>query len=672
MKPKIDLDKIAEMTYVEYEKMFRKEVIRAQKLGQTNCVVLSDFEFKDQTVGTLVILGHYTGRLTKFYKQIKRSRKDKKDFAVGTAVFEQLLNASSTLHIHLEDGKAKPKKLLKNGKKLFKKSGLAVDIFVGQATEEQDAMLSESEETLIEQEAQKASDKRSIKKLVNSYLKYLALVKDNAIPNLQQNKSIPRDLQLVRQLYILVEAVEAEIPQLSPKEKEEWLNKATAIVGKKEQMSNLYKRVKSALAATNNGMDLNVIVDPPYNIYYELVEEALGKIPPIVNNLEAIVQDKQTAPDAINTTVDLLSKELQDLISKSPQYEEKSRAEELTQAKNNLEYSYNNYLAWQEEQKRLALQLEEAKAIITKKEQLLRSFQVSFDRLISSKNSQELLPHEQGMLERQQALLQELLTISQQLPEQLQQDFAPQQDQWQQRLAALTTIKNTYTLATDLTNIQGRYGAMPTIDPNASPEQQAAQVEALEAWLEKIKATDNEVGDQVLSYYNDLSQAQRQPGGDCFAVAKTRVKKVWKEVTGTDLYDNLPPSPLPNITSSKFFNMVWNCNANKNIPDAYNGLGSAGAMAWAGKGDLVTEDEIWAGKLEAGAVIQVWAKESDFLLVKEGKSTESYGHSFIFLEYVYEDGAISAMKIADQGTGWDSENGIGQYAFEFWIGANLK
>ncbi|MGH1338855.1 MAG: hypothetical protein ACRBFS_22255 [Aureispira sp.] len=672
MKTKIDLDKIAEMTYVEYEKMFRKEVIRAQKIGQTNCVVLSDFEFIDQTVGTLVVLGHHTGALAKFYKQIKKSRKAKKDFAVGTAVFEKHPNASSTLHINLEEGKAKPKKLLKNGKKLFKKAGLVVDIFVGQSVEGQNNMLSVPEQQSIEEEAQKESEKRSMSKLLKEYVEQLALVKDNAIPNLQQHKTLPRDLQLVRQLYIIIEAIEAEVPTMTAKQQAKWGDKATAIINKQQQIANLYKQVKAALAATNNGIDLTVIIDPPYHTYYELVEQAMAPVDPLVHMLQAFVQETQKPTENTITHSQQVLATLKDLIAKSAPYKEQSRVKEITTAHHQLETAYNSYTAWKAEQERLRIYLEEAQEAVQKKEQLLTALRRPFDKFIIHKNSQELLPHEKNLLDRQITLLQELLKIAKNIPSKLEKHFVEQEKTWNERLTELNTFKTTYAIGKDVANVQKRYGKMPTINPNASPEKQAAQLKTLQEWLEKIEQADNEIGQQILEYYTSLPSNQQQPGGDCFAIAKGRVQKIWAKVSGGDLYDNLPPSTVQGLSSRKIFNMLWNCVPSKQLPPLYNGLGSAGAMAWAGKGDLVTEEEIWAGKLETGAVIQVWKQKSDFELISKGENIESYGHSFIFLNYVYEEGKIVRMRIADQGTGWDSEEGINRFIFGYWVAANLK
>ena len=72
MKTKIDLDALAEMTFAEYQKKFKKEIKRAQAFGKMNCVVLGEFEFACGHIGTIMVLGTYSGKLTKFYKQMKR------------------------------------------------------------------------------------------------------------------------------------------------------------------------------------------------------------------------------------------------------------------------------------------------------------------------------------------------------------------------------------------------------------------------------------------------------------------------------------------------------------------------------------------------------------------------------------------------------------------------
>jgi hypothetical protein len=103
------------------------------------------------------------------------------------------------------------------------------------------------------------------------------------------------------------------------------------------------------------------------------------------------------------------------------------------------------------------------------------------------------------------------------------------------------------------------------------------------------------------------------------------------------------------------------------VPDEYKGRGAAGAMAYAGLATLVDQQGLWRGDLEPGAISQVWKTEADFENAKNGKS--AFGHSFIFLNYIYSGSAITGMAIADQG--YQSEEPLGKNDWGVWIGANL-
>lgn len=180
------------------------------------------------------------------------------------------------------------------------------------------------------------------------------------------------------------------------------------------------------------------------------------------------------------------------------------------------------------------------------------------------------------------------------------------------------------------------------------------------------------VGEKIVVNFN--ADANKKPGGDCFAVAKDRVAEAWQQVKKEGLTDKLPASPVAGLSSKKVFTMLWNIHSWhknwKNLPVEYRGKGSAGALAWAGKATAVDQNAIWSGKLLPGAVVQTWKKKDDFIRVRDGEKPESIGHSFIFLNYVYKDGAILGMNIADQGTGWD-DGTLKKSTFEFWAGANI-
>jgi hypothetical protein len=70
-------------------------------------------------------------------------------------------------------------------------------------------------------------------------------------------------------------------------------------------------------------------------------------------------------------------------------------------------------------------------------------------------------------------------------------------------------------------------------------------------------------------------------------------------------------------------------------------------------------------------VIQVWKGPADFKRVKQGDEVAdgSWGHSFIFLNYIHSGSAITGIAIADQGYQNGAPLAKGDYSY--WVGANL-
>lgn len=169
----------------------------------------------------------------------------------------------------------------------------------------------------------------------------------------------------------------------------------------------------------------------------------------------------------------------------------------------------------------------------------------------------------------------------------------------------------------------------------------------------------NRFGEKVVEEYN--ASNRKEPGGLCYAACYARVKHA-AAALGV---------PLPAWSDNSVFGALWGSliaqPAWKNVPEAYRGLGAAGAVVWAGHGTLVDGVGIWRGDLEPGAVIQVWGSDADFESVKKGKS--AYGHSFVFLNYIYTGSAITGMAIADQG--YQSGDPLPRGEWGVWIGANL-
>jgi hypothetical protein len=172
------------------------------------------------------------------------------------------------------------------------------------------------------------------------------------------------------------------------------------------------------------------------------------------------------------------------------------------------------------------------------------------------------------------------------------------------------------------------------------------------------------LGDRVVKNY--LNSAHKWPGGDCCVVAYGRVKTASLQVGD--------PTPMPELNSSIFCRLWMNNMDPKDtwlrISPPYRGKGGAGAMAWDGRGKLIDKDQIWAGELEAGAVIQTWDTHDVFRRVQNGEAPQGEGHSFIFLRYVYNGNAIVGMKVADQGYHRDETVTRGNWGY--WVGANIR
>jgi hypothetical protein len=83
------------------------------------------------------------------------------------------------------------------------------------------------------------------------------------------------------------------------------------------------------------------------------------------------------------------------------------------------------------------------------------------------------------------------------------------------------------------------------------------------------------------------------------------------------------------------------------VDEQYRATGAAGALVYSGQGTFVSEADIWAGKLQTGAAMQVWAYKDSYDLLRKGEFTEKdgktrpikkgdanfLGTSYVFLRY---------------------------------------
>ncbi len=277
-KTKINPSELVQMTYKDYEKAIKKEIAKAQKFGQTEVIIFSDFQFACGKSATMLLLGQQSGALTKFYKQAKKDRKKENDFAKGVCYFESKEGEATTLHIALNDGKGKPVQMKKNGKSLFKKIGLLPNIFKGDlpakllANFEGD--LNQEEIIQMSQEADKSNDHKAILLVFKQYQKALKQLTAEVLPLIQMKENAPykpKHLEIAKKTYFLslsfldkyeevnearqakfadkkarIEEKQPLLRKIAAKIKKELSQKAE-IHGSSEEMETVFKNIDNAL-----------------------------------------------------------------------------------------------------------------------------------------------------------------------------------------------------------------------------------------------------------------------------------------------------------------------------------------------------------------------------------------------------------------------------------------
>lgn len=179
---------------------------------------------------------------------------------------------------------------------------------------------------------------------------------------------------------------------------------------------------------------------------------------------------------------------------------------------------------------------------------------------------------------------------------------------------------------------------------------------------------------------NYMNSTNKEPGGHCLTVSKTRFLEAYQQVYGHSVYQDLPKDMATKYyTPKQVFDHLFASTSGKHkgwrtLPRKFRGKGNAGAIASAGMGELLNQKEIWSGKLRPGAPMQVWRDKKDYQAVVKGISDpeiDPFGHSFIFLNYVRDaKDKIIGIKMADQG--YQCNRMLVPSDYDVWWGVNLK
>lgn len=179
---------------------------------------------------------------------------------------------------------------------------------------------------------------------------------------------------------------------------------------------------------------------------------------------------------------------------------------------------------------------------------------------------------------------------------------------------------------------------------------------------------------------NYILSENKEPNGHCLEVSKDRFERAYREIHGHSVYEDLPEAMgTERYTPQQVYNLLYVSASDtkkgwRSLPEEYRGKGNAGAVVYAGMGTLVDTEGVWSGKLQPGALVQVWRYKKDYEKVVKGadvKKLDPYGHSFVFIRYVRnEKQEIVGLKIADQG--FQSYRPLIPRDYEVWWGVNLS
>jgi Domain of unknown function (DUF4157) len=158
----------------------------------------------------------------------------------------------------------------------------------------------------------------------------------------------------------------------------------------------------------------------------------------------------------------------------------------------------------------------------------------------------------------------------------------------------------------------------------------------------------------------------------CTVASEERIKRGYKLATGRTF-------ELPEDKNASDFNVILQSINSRllDVPEEYRGTGAAGALVYAGLGRFVSESDIWAGKLEPGAALQVWGNRKDFNLMRAGRIKEDgkwrrindsdgsfSGTSFVFIRYDTDTNERMLVRHFG-GSEWKSKSW-----YEVWVAAN--
>lgn len=160
----------------------------------------------------------------------------------------------------------------KNGKKLLKKLGLAVEIFKGDLALA-DETLEEEALAEIEEQVDKENDDQKMKKIINTYKKAFAMVAANVIPALKAKEGITEQhYQLSLKLLKLSKSAQDKLEEIDEKQQAKYTDLVNDIKSREPKVIKIVANLKKLLAESTVEGDVEEVQE-------ELEEQFSDKAP---------------------------------------------------------------------------------------------------------------------------------------------------------------------------------------------------------------------------------------------------------------------------------------------------------------------------------------------------------------------------------------------------------
>ena len=277
MKPRILPEDIEGLSFVDYRKLFIKELKRMKSAledGQTlNYMMVTEWSFPDfpDKELPLIVIGTFRGTWEKYYKNTARKRSEK-DFSIGNCSFGKDAQNQEIFNLEIKHGRIKTKGARALDKVILNKIGLSLNIIEKGSSEDKEEEFDETslgiavasagvsdqisgKEPLSKLEAMallKAASEKLIK-FSDNFKKLYLEAQDKLNTKLKTSKIDKEDLLIVKELQGAYSQFMENYDEADPKLQEKFSTVKSTITKQQEILKKLALTIRSkqkSLAAT--------------------------------------------------------------------------------------------------------------------------------------------------------------------------------------------------------------------------------------------------------------------------------------------------------------------------------------------------------------------------------------------------------------------------------------